>query len=278
MGNADKPKHSPIGASSMSRWATCPGSIRLSKGMPNVAGVAAMEGTAAHELIGLALERAFSDNVSTRTVLEKTLKAVLVYSDYIEKIKGNNPVHIEHAFDMSSIFPNLYGTADCVVYDSVKRILHVIDYKHGEALPVEVEHNLQLQYYALGALTTLGYACQSVTMTIIQPRCYHPAGSIRSWTVPAMHFIEFEADLVEAAKKTEKKNAKLIAGSHCIFCPAKTICKEKHNDNVKQAKNDFKKEKQHFYKDPQKDFEQIKSNLDFEPVEVGNDSNLDIFS
>jgi len=258
----NKPKHSPIGASSMSRWAACPGSVALSKDQPNKAGVAALEGTAAHELIGLALERAFSRNIPTRTVLENTLKAVLVYADYCEKLKGEaNPYHIEHSFDMHTIHEGLYGTADFVAFDPIKRILHVVDYKHGEGLPVEVEDNMQLQYYALGALSTLGYICQAVSMTIVQPRCYHPAGPIRSWVVPSLHFIDFEADLVKAAKETKKKNAKLQAGSHCIFCPAKSICTEKHSDNVKSAKRDF-----NFYSDPKKDFE---------PVAVGGTNTIE---
>lgn len=253
----DKPKHSPIGASSMSRWSVCPGSVRLSEGMPNIAGRAALEGTAAHELIGLALERAFSENVPTRAVLEDTVKAVLVYADYCEKLRaGNNPYHIEHQFDLSEIvFPGLYGTGDYVCYETKKRILNIVDYKHGMGLPVEAEDNKQLQYYGLGVLRTLDYKPEFVRMTIVQPRCYHPAGPIRSWSVPALHFIDFEADLIDAAKATKKKNAKLQAGPNCIFCRAKSICKEKQSNNVKNAKSDF-----NFYTDPKDDFEKVGDN------------------
>lgn len=257
----DKPKHSPIGASSMNRWEACPGSVALSKGMPNTAGIAAMEGTAAHELIGLALERAFSENVPTRVVLEDTLKAVLVYADYCTSLKGENAYGIEHSFDMSFIFKMLYGTADYWAYQKPQRHLHVVDYKHGKGLPVEVEDNKQLQYYALGTLLTLGFPCLRVTMTIVQPRCYHPAGPIRSWTVPAMHFVDFEADLVEAAKRTEEKDAKLSAGSHCIFCPAKSICEEQKNKNVANAKKEFR-----FYNDPKNDFGPVGNNNSIEDL------------
>lgn len=255
----EKPKHSPIGASSMSRWEACPGSIRLSEGQPNIAGRAALEGTAAHEVIGLAMERGFSEQVDVRTVLEKIVDAVMVYSDYCKSlIKGGNPYHIEHAFDMSAIFPMLYGTADFCAYEMAERHLHVVDYKNGVGLPVEAKGNKQLQYYGLGALTTLPYRPTKVTMTIVQPRCYHPEGPIRSWTVPALHFIDFEADLVAAAKETEKKNAKLSAGSHCMFCLAKD-CPERHKAKVAGAKRDFK-----FYKDPKDDFEPVNTDLDWD--------------
>lgn len=251
-----RPKHSPIGASSMHRWAVCPGSVRLSEGLPNTAGVAAQEGSAAHELVSLAMERAFSEGVSTLTIMKKTVEAVNVYSSYIESIRGENPYHIEHGFDLSSVHPMLYGTGDFVMFDISTRTLHVIDYKHGEGVPVEVKNNKQLQYYALGALLTLPYKPTHVQMTIVQPRIYHPEGPIRSWRVPAIHFIDFEADLIDAAKATEKKNAKIVAGSHCIFCPAKSICKEygsqAHKNNLERAKRDF-----NFYQDPKNDFEPV---------------------
>lgn len=250
----DKPKHSPIGASSMSRWAACPGSVKLSQGQPNVTSVAALEGTAAHDLIGLALERAFSENVPTRLVVEDVVKAVLVYADYVESLNCTNR-HVEHGFDMSSIFDRLYGTSDFTGYDEPERMLHVVDYKHGKGLPVEVEGNKQLQYYALGVLHTLPYRPTHVTMTIVQPRCYHPAGPIRSWTVPTIHFIDFRADLVEAAEKTLEKKAKLIAGDHCIFCRAKSICPETHKSNISGAKRDFK-----FYVNPNDDFQAVGEN------------------
>ncbi len=258
-----RPTHSPIGASSMHRWKNCPGSIALSAGIPNKAGVAAQEGTAAHELIGLALERAFSSNVPTRVVLDDIIKAVTVYSDYIESIKKDNPVHIEHSFNMNDIFANLYGTADCVIYDKATKTLHVIDYKHGAGIPVDVIDNLQLSYYALGALHTLGYPCLHVQMTIVQPRCYHPGGFIRHWTVSALYFIEFELELIKAAKETKKKKAKLNAGDHCMFCPAKLTCPQIHKQNLSDAKKQFT-----FYKDPKDEFEPI-GNADFEMPDTG---------
>ncbi len=245
----EKPKHSPIGASSMYRWATCPGSIKLSEGMPNKSSVAAAEGSAAHEFVALALERGFKENKNAAAIMEDQVEFMTVYTKYVLKLKQGNPCHIEHSFDMGEVFPGLYGTADCVIYEKDKRLLHVIDYKHGIHLPVEVKDNLQLQYYALGALVTLNYPCTDVRMTIVQPRCYHPEGPIRSWTVSAMQFIDFEADLIDAAKKTKLKSAKFQAGEHCLFCPAKPKCPEKHSERVGEAKKQFGK-----YTDPADDF------------------------
>jgi len=247
----DKPKHSPIGASSMYRWGKCPGSVKACEGKTQTQSVYAIEGTAAHEFIGFNLDKSISTLKPIREVIKEMTDAVLVYADYVwSRIEGfDHKVHIEHGFDMSDIFPRLYGTADCVIYDRGKRLLEVIDYKHGQGMVVEVEGNEQLLYYALGALHTLGYPCREVKLTIVQPRAYHPAGPIRSWTVPLMYFIDFKADVIEKAKATEKKNAPRVAGGHCVFCLDKADCPTKAAMPLAEAKKEFK-----YYSDPKNDF------------------------
>jgi len=252
-----RPKHSPIGASSRPRWAKCPGSIAMSEGFPNVSSLAAQEGTAAHEIVSIALTQAFSANIRTRDLLEETMKALVVYTDYVEDLKNSNSDNlcwIEHSFDMKDIYKGLYGTADCVIFNKEERLLHVIDYKHGRGLVVEVENNLQLEYYALGAMSTLdlGAGPIEVQMTIVQPRAYHPDGVIRSWKVSALHFLDVEADVVQEAKETAQKDALLLSGSHCMFCLGKSKCPQYRNSNAAHVKSDFS-----FYKDPKKDFKAL---------------------
>lgn len=256
--DSQKPKHSPIGASSMHRWANCPGSVNLSKGIEQKVGIAALEGTAAHEMIGLAMQRAFSENKPTKAILDDHFKAIELYSSFVESLRKEmkNPVtHVEHSFDMSAIYPNLYGTADCVIFDNERKILFVIDYKHGSGLPVEVNYNLQLSYYALGAVSTLPYKPKHVELIIVQPRCYHPDGFIRRQRLSILYFLEFKQTLIEAAKKTEQKDAKLVRGEHCIFCPAKKICPASFEDNLEKAKKEFSEFK--FYKDPKSEFQKV---------------------
>ena len=47
--------HAKLSPSSAYRWIACPGSIRLSAGIPDTSSVFAEEGTAAHELCELCL-------------------------------------------------------------------------------------------------------------------------------------------------------------------------------------------------------------------------------
>jgi hypothetical protein len=73
--------HSRIGASSMHRWATCPGSVRLSKDMPNISSSYAEEGTRAHELAELIL----TGKDVPGDVDPEMLEAVMVYVDAIRE-------------------------------------------------------------------------------------------------------------------------------------------------------------------------------------------------
>lgn len=227
--------HSKIGASSMSRWSVCPASVRLSVGMPNISSKYAEEGTRAHELAEKILTFKALCSVDV-----DMLEAVRVYTDYVFSLqKGCSTYGIEEKFDLSAIHPGLFGTCDAWVYQSTSSTLHIIDYKHGQGLAVEVENNKQLRYYALGALLKLKLPCSYVQMTIVQPRAIHPDGPIRSWKIPVVDLLDFTADLIEAAKATEDPNAKAEAGDHCRFCPAAPTCPEIHATAIATAQEEF---------------------------------------
>ncbi len=255
-------KHSPIGASSMYRWSKCPGSVKKSEGIESAQSIYATIGSMAHETAAYVLDQMLNNGKSLEQAWAMLRPAVDVYLNHCESLKSHSANwHIEHMFDMGHIFKDLWGTADFVSYDFNSKVLHVVDYKHGEGIPVEAENNLQLSYYALGALSTLNYRPLFVSMEIVQPRCYHPQGFIRKWQVPVIYFLEFKAKLIKAAKETNKKNAKLLAGDHCVFCAAKKICKKYGSRGASAAKKEFK-----FYKDPKKEFQPIDEPVDFKPV------------
>lgn len=227
--------HSEIGASSMSRWSVCPASVRLSRGMPNTSSSYAEEGTKAHDLAERILKL---KNYSCED--ESMLDAVHVYTGYVMNLWGGCSCYgIEEQFDLSPIYPGLYGTCDSWVYHSSTSTLHVIDYKHGQGIAVEAENNKQLRYYALGALLKLKLPVSKVTMTIVQPRAWHPDGAIRSWTIPVSDLLDFTADLVEAAEATQKDDSPIVSGDHCRFCPAAAICPGLHETALETAKLEF---------------------------------------
>ena len=242
--------HSTLGASSAYRWMTCPGSVRESAGLPNVSSEYAKEGTAAHSLAECCLKRGFDadkyigDKVeadgSEYLVDEDMAAAVQVYLDAVRDDKHgyDGKLIVEHRFDLSSLHPAFFGTNDACVYRD--GILYVHDYKHGRGVSVEVTDNPQLKYYALGALrTAFKKPVEAVELVITQPRCPHPDGPVRRWRTTVVDLLDFEADLIEAAARTEDPEAPLLAGNHCKFCLAAPKCPALRDSVYDAAKADF---------------------------------------
>ena len=271
--------HSALGASGAHRWMVCPGSVDLSKGMPNESSVYAQHGSAAHALCEFLLnnpseeghqylgyyinkdgdffkpqdEARTSDSfmIDPEMVEAVDLYVTAVMDEYDENaLIEDTFLFVEESFDLSFIRPNMFGTNDACVFVP-KRFLTVSDFKYGKGKVVEAKNNEQGMYYALGALHKLCWdkklerydperLPESVTIQIIQPRAFHPDGPVRSWTVPVKRIIvDFAAELKNAADKTAIPNALLKAGDHCIFCPAKAICPEVKREAEQALQTDF---------------------------------------
>ncbi|MCA9339695.1 MAG: DUF2800 domain-containing protein [Candidatus Saccharibacteria bacterium] len=252
--NDTLPAHSSIGASSYSRWSKthggCPGSVRLSEGIISPESPYAKEGTLAHLVASEILENHFFTMGDRYTiphnVTPEMMEAVKIYIDYIKKVANDaeaiiedGHVLIEHKFSLESIYPGLFGTADAVVYFPKEKKLLVADYKHGAGIAVDVEDNLQLQYYALGALISTGLPCDEVEVAVIQPRC--GGEPIRKWSFKSSKLIDFAADLEADAHATRDPDAALNPGKHCRFCPAAaTKCPAIKDRAQSLAKVEFK--------------------------------------
>ncbi len=236
---SDGAVHSKIGASSMYRWSNCPGSVRMSEGIESKSSVYAEEGTLAHAYAADLLEIGKHPSGASAEIIE----SVMVYVETVRSDAGTNPIQVEVKFDLSNLFPGMFGTSDAVVYDPISKILRVYDYKHGSGLIVEVSSggvgNSQLMYYALGALLSTNQSCSDVELVIVQPRANHPDGPVRRFRFKSFDLVEFSADLIDAAKKTTDPNAPLVAGDWCRFCPAAGICPELGNKALRLAKQEF---------------------------------------
>jgi uncharacterized protein DUF2800 len=234
-------KHSDIGASSAARWMNCSGSVALcEKAPPRESSEAADEGTAAHELLEACVLDAsharhfLGQKFNGFTVTGEMADAVQTAVDWAfrkrEEIGGI--IEVEQKFDLSELFPGLYGTNDINIFKRGKRLV-VCDYKHGQTA-VEVQENKQLLFYALGAARKHNFEFEDVEMVIVQPRCPHPAGPIRSWIVKKEYLVSWGTVLVEAARLTQSPGAPLYRGEWCRYCPAKGIC-PKQNEAVEKA-------------------------------------------
>lgn len=216
----------------MNRWERdhCPGSVRLSQGLESKAGFAAAEGTVAHGLAEMALlGQKFRDklgNVQPQDDFNITIDTVMLdfvheYKVIVDDLCNENTVrHVEVRFHLTKLHKALFGTADCVLWDPVRKHLDIIDFKYGAGHAVEAHDNVQLQYYAVGAVSTLGYAPDSITLHIIQPRCPHTDGPHRMADMDPLDLLDFAGYLVASVKETESADAQVKAGDWCRYCPA----------------------------------------------------------
>lgn len=253
--------HSSIGASSAARWMNCPGSVRMSEGMPNTSSVFAQEGTAAHELaehclqhgyradrfLGWFVDLKFGEIYRSGTndqcfeVTQEMADAVQLYLDTVRStIKAGDEYEFEQRFDLSDLHAGMFGTADFSCYRPATRELFVLDYKHGKGVPVEAKENPQGVYYAIGAARAkANRGIDAVHIGIVQPRADHDDGPVRWWTIDGVDLMDWQSDIVAAAKRTEEPDAPLNPGSWCRFCPAAGICPALENKALEEARADF---------------------------------------
>ena len=244
--------HAKLSPSAADRWMTCPGSVWLSEGMPSTTNAYAEEGTLAHALGARCLDEAldahsfvgqvfeYEDHGQNKTavITEEMAGNVMVYVDHVRSLGG-----LQHYEQVVAVDERVYGTADAGVWQENARALHIIDLKYGAGLRIEVVDNFQLKIYALATLLTFGYRAETVTATIVQPRCQGGEGAVRSATYSVVELLDFHADLLDAIARVEQ--AKTDPTQHlvpsekgCRWCLAAPTCpalKSKAQELAKQV-------------------------------------------
>jgi hypothetical protein len=246
-------QHAELGASSASRWMNCPGSVTLQKEAPKgEASIHAREGTAAHALAELALQKA----VPAATFIGTTVEGFEVdqeMADYVQIyvahcISGmqlSEQYWIEKRFNLAPINPPapMFGTGDFISLDGF-RTLNIVDLKYGRGVIVEVKDNPQLMYYALGGMLAveaeIGYGhIDEIVLTIVQPRVDHPDGIIRSFGLDYEEVLAFAVELLERAHAALQPDAPRVPGPWCRWCRAAAICPEKAQESLALATMEF---------------------------------------
>jgi len=248
--------HAKLGASSTSRWMTCPGSVRMSEGLPNTSSTHARLGSAAHSLGEICLlngdlpmeylDAPHPDpEYMDLDVDVNMVDAVAVYVDHIRSYKiPIDKTNVERRVRLARLgdwAKDLFGTADFLAVD--RQVLLVDDYKHGEGMMVEVEDNTQFMYYGLGGLLSLKdpHAVAQVRTTAIQPRKEHEKGPIRSCTYSVQELLDWGQNVLKpAVLATREPDAPLVPSDKaCVFCPAKGICPALADKAMSDAMLDF---------------------------------------
>lgn len=254
--------HSNLGPSSAERWFNCPGSVALSASLPPPpSSVHAAEGTVAHDVAyQLVSSKATIEKLRARVgetvmqdgfeieITDEMIDGAIEYHDIIQKDLGilmmaGRPADIvtkaEVRVEARTLHKKLYGTADFIIYQKGHKLI-VYDYKYGKGVIVDPKENKQAVIYAIGAMDTeAGPAFDEIEVVIVQPRASHVDGSVRRWTVDTDWLFQFKVAIGEAADRTDRPGAALVAGKWCRFCPAKAVCPEVYKDVQRQAQVDF---------------------------------------
>jgi Protein of unknown function (DUF2800) len=233
-------EHFTIAPSSLARTVQCPGSVVFSQKYGDLETVAADEGTAAH---WVAMRYAMVANNHVEGVVPKLgekiqggftvdkemIAGAEMYAEALEGFGGQ----AEQTILIPRIHEKCGGTPDFWQYSKETKTLRVTDYKYGHKF-VEIFENWQLIAYACGLVDMLHEAHELlehetiVELLLVQPRCYHPDGPVRSWRVSASKLRALINIARAAAEDALGPNPKTKSGPECLYCPARGECKTAH--------------------------------------------------
>ena len=242
-------RHAVLSASSSHRWLNCSPSARLEQEFEDRETEAAAEGTAAHALCEHKLRRALklqsrrkpisrydSDEMDMHT--DSYVQFVLETLAEVRRHCADPLINIEQRLDFSCYVPDGFGTGDCIIIGD--KIMHIIDFKYGQGVLVEAEHNPQMMLYALGALRLFDslYDIEEVAMTIYQPR----RENISTWTIPVSELKAWaENELVPKARLAYEGKGEYRPGPWCTFCKAAVKCRARAEEKLRLAQYEFAK-------------------------------------
>lgn len=248
--------HALLGPSGASRWLACTPSARLETQFPDKNSTYAQEGSVAHNLGELKLQEYLK--LVSKTAFNRDLKKIKAseyynqamneytddykvycieaFNDAQEKTKDAQ-IYLEVRLDLAKWIPGGFGTGDCVII--ADGTLHVIDLKYGTGVPVSSENNKQMMLYGLAAYNQyeMLYDIDTIRMTIFQPRI----SNVSTWEISVADLLNWvDSELVPKAQMAWKGEGEYVAGSHCQFCRAKTICRAHTEMQMQLARHDFK--------------------------------------
>jgi hypothetical protein len=121
-----------------------------------------------------------------------------------------------------------WGTPDVTLIDFTNKRLRNWDYKYGHRYHDAFEHWQSIDYIIL-RLADLGVKFEewhlwNCTVTIAQPRNYHPDGHLRYWHFTGDKLIGYHNALHAAAQLAMQPNAPMKTGDYCLDCTAVHAC------------------------------------------------------
>lgn len=271
--------HSAFPASSAYRLLACPGSYALGQAVDTGerrSTVFSAEGTLAHSVSEAAIfsgaspgdvvGRTFHSDGFDFKVDDEFAEHVQTYVDFVNGLRAlgylilleTRVSPMIHWAGLPTLGIDLFGTADCIAFHPGTGKLVIVDLKFGKGIAVEVEGNPQLLYYAAGSfsldllnylLSSHGYAHlpegwspTEIETIVVQPRAYHPEGTIRRASYSGQEVSDWaRGPLYQGVERAINDNGQTFnPGEHCRFCPALPHCKAAEKFSLDAAKEAFK--------------------------------------
>lgn len=259
-------QHSPVGPSSFHRVLNCAGSNNLVKKLGDKArkaGIAAKEGSAAHDLLARCLqnnEEAWEHAGEVIrfegmdfTVTPEMQDAVQIGIDWtrskLEMHKDKGAILLVERRVASPEDPDAFGTSDIIIIVPGERLI-IGDFKYGIGVTVEPDDE-QLRGYGQYSFETFIQHKDAFPLPakpkkadkeagerqlfpdpntvcelyIIQPRIPHPKGLVRRHVTNKNELGRwFYGEVLPGIKLTREPDAPLAMGDWCGFCPASEHC------------------------------------------------------
>lgn len=231
-------KHALLGASSAARWIACTPSARATEGLPDQESTYAAEDTRAHEVCEHALRHKLQKwedgkpfdlltDWAQWSMPTEMFNAACRYVSFLHEqwvgFSCRPGVFIEQEVDVSQWVPGGFGTCDCLMIGG--GLLHIIDFKYGQGVPVSPVRNPQLMYYALGAYALFEglESIDTVRLSIVQPRIQEEP---ETWELPLSDLLSWAREVLQpAAEMAWRGEGALCPGEHCRFCKAHPACR-----------------------------------------------------
>jgi len=243
MSTVESPAHYRFSPSAASRWLACPGSLTLPE-VEDEGSEYAREGTAAHDLAeqcwltGLDPSAFIDGEIEGFPVTEEMAEAVQLYMDTVEMESRHESCEVwtENKIAHSSM-SGFGGTVDCMIWNPSSEVLTIVDFKYGAGVVVEVEKNPQLLCYALLALNTIATQTEGerqsieVRLIVVQPRCHHEEGPVRSWTPSQEELEDFWTDSRDCDLSAGHQSDILRRGSLSLVSPQSRLSRASSTDS-----------------------------------------------
>lgn len=229
-------EHARLAPSSAHRWGPdgCAGSMAMQEAHPDPDpdGPEAREGTAAH-WTALDVMLATGEVPAIGTLAPNGYpvdRAMLEGGEMlVEAVGDRTGVRIEQRVTPhATIHPSCDGTPDAYLVDRDAKHVHVWDYKYGHKY-VQARGNWQGVSYLAGVfegagVTRFGLSEWTASFTVVQPRCYHSDGPVRTWRVKGPEMQVLFDRLRQAALAAVNPHATTRTGDHCYKCTAAWDC------------------------------------------------------